>query len=167
VVLAFFGGLEALCRLGIIDAFTMPAPSRIALDLWRLLAKGALDATIAKTMTNAAIGFLLAVAVGIAAAVVIHRLGILREALDPLFATYYAIPVFAFYPLLIILLGLIPYTLYSGVLLYRKAVSWTGGEAGPLVYATARVIACAILIYALWHLRKTGSRLRKDNSTRR
>jgi len=30
----------------------------------------------------------------------------------------------------------------------------TGGEAGPLVYATARVIACVILVYALWHLRK-------------
>ncbi len=30
----------------------------------------------------------------------------MREALDPLFATYYAIPIFAFYPLLIILFGL-------------------------------------------------------------
>lgn len=105
-ILAFFGGLEVLCRVGIIDAFTMPAPSRILLDLWHMLAKGKLDATIAKTMTNAAIGFVLAVAVGIVAAVIIHRLRILREALDPLFATYYAIPVFAFYPLLIILLGL-------------------------------------------------------------
>ena len=31
---------------------------------------------------------------------------LLREALEPLFATYYAIPVLAFYPLLIILFGL-------------------------------------------------------------
>jgi hypothetical protein len=67
----------------------------------------------------------------------------------------------------IILLALIPYTLYSGVLLYRTAVSWTGGEAGPLVYAAVRVVACVILVYALWHLRKTGSRLRKDSFTRR
>ena len=36
----------------------------------------------------------------------IHRVRILREALDPLFATYYAIPVLAFYPLLIIIFGL-------------------------------------------------------------
>jgi hypothetical protein len=67
----------------------------------------------------------------------------------------------------ILLLALIPYTLYSGVLLYRTAISWTGGEAGPLVYATARVIACAILIYALWQLRKTGSRLRRNNPPNR
>jgi len=61
----------------------------------------------------------------------------------------------------VLLLGLAPYTLYAAVLLYRTANSWTGGEAGPLVYALARVIACVILIYALWHLRKTGSRLRQ------
>ena len=57
------------------------------------------------------------------------------------------------------LIALIPYSLYAGVLLYRIADAWTGGEAGPLVYALARVIACIILIYALWQLRKTGSRL--------
>jgi NitT/TauT family transport system permease protein len=44
--------------------------------------------------------------VGLAAGAVIHKSRLLREALDPLFATYYAIPVFAFYPLLIILFGL-------------------------------------------------------------
>jgi hypothetical protein len=84
-----------------------------------------------------------------------------RETFTKSFGTYLQLGCF------VILLALIPYSLYSGVLLYRTAVSWTGGEAGPLVYATARVVACVILIYALWQLRKTGSRLRKDNSTRR
>ena len=41
-----------------------------------------------------------------ACAVAVHNHPALREALEPLFATYYAIPVFAFYPLLIIVLGL-------------------------------------------------------------
>jgi NitT/TauT family transport system permease protein len=106
VILASIGALEAMCRVSIIDAFTMQAPSRIAQDLWRLLLSGKYNAAIAKTLTNAGIGFALSVSVGIAAAVVIHRLRLLREALDPLFATYYAIPVLAFYPLLIILFGL-------------------------------------------------------------
>jgi NitT/TauT family transport system permease protein len=43
---------------------------------------------------------------GVVSGVVLHRLRAVRETLDPLFATYYAIPVFAFYPLLIILFGL-------------------------------------------------------------
>ena len=34
------------------------------------------------------------------------RLELLNEALDPLFATYYAIPIFAFYPLFIVIFGL-------------------------------------------------------------
>jgi NitT/TauT family transport system permease protein len=72
----------------------------------RLLVAGKLYGAIAKTLANSAIAFVLAVVVGLAAGVVIHKFRLLREALDPLFATYYAIPVFAFYPLLIILFGL-------------------------------------------------------------
>jgi NitT/TauT family transport system permease protein len=106
LILALVGALEALCRLGAIDRFTMPPPSRIAEDLVRLLIAGKLNGAIAKTLANSAIAFALAVVVGLAAGVLIHKLGLLREALDPLFATYYAIPVFAFYPLLIILFGL-------------------------------------------------------------
>ena len=106
VIVAFIGGIELLCRAGIIDNFTMQPPSRIAQDLWRLLAKGALNKAIIKTLTNSAIGLVMAVSAGILTGVLIHRLRLLREALDPLFATYYAIPVLAFYPLLIILFGL-------------------------------------------------------------
>ena len=36
----------------------------------------------------------------------LHRLRALRETLDPLFATYYAVPVFAFYPFFIVVFGL-------------------------------------------------------------
>jgi NitT/TauT family transport system permease protein len=57
-------------------------------------------------LTNAAIALAMAITSGIAFAVVLHRYRALRETLDPLFATYYAVPIFAFYPLLIILLGL-------------------------------------------------------------
>lgn len=106
VVLGMLAALEAMCRGGVIDRFTMQPPSLIVRDLAVLLAAGKLNAAIAKTLSNAAIGFGLAVSAGIAAAVAIQRLRLLREALEPLFATYYAIPVLAFYPLLIILFGL-------------------------------------------------------------
>jgi NitT/TauT family transport system permease protein len=98
--------LEVLCRVGVIDKLTMQPPHRIVMDLWRILASGSLNAAIAKTLGNAAAAFVLALAIGVAAGVVLHRLKPVRETLDPLFATYYAIPIFAFYPLLIILFGL-------------------------------------------------------------
>jgi NitT/TauT family transport system permease protein len=106
LVLAAIAVLEALCRAGVIDRFTMPPPSRILEDLMRLLAAGKLYGAIAKTLANSAVAFALAVVAGLAAGVLIHKFRLVREALDPLFATYYAIPVFAFYPLLIILFGL-------------------------------------------------------------
>jgi NitT/TauT family transport system permease protein len=106
LILAFTAVLEALCRLGVIDRFTMPPPSRILEDLARLLVTGKLYGAIAKTLSNCAIAFALAVVAGMAAGVVIHRSRLLRQALDPLFATYYAIPVFAFYPLFIMIFGL-------------------------------------------------------------
>jgi NitT/TauT family transport system permease protein len=106
VLVAFVALLEALCRTGVIDNFTMPPPSRIGQDLFAILASGKLNGAIAKTLGNAAIAFALAVTAGVVAGVVIHALPALRQTLDPLFATYYAIPVLAFYPLLIILFGL-------------------------------------------------------------
>ena len=97
---------EALCLGGSIDRLTMQPPHRMLFDLVRMLASGSLNAAIAKTLSNAAIALVLALAVGIASAVILYRFRAARDVLDPLFATYYAVPVFAFYPLLIIVFGL-------------------------------------------------------------
>jgi NitT/TauT family transport system permease protein len=106
VIAGFIGLIELLCRIGVIDNFTMPPPTRIGADLWVALASGKFNSAIRMTLSNALLAFCLAVTVGISFAVVIHRLTNLRNALDPYFATYYAVPVLAFYPLLIILFGL-------------------------------------------------------------
>jgi NitT/TauT family transport system permease protein len=106
IIITLSGLLEVLCRTGVIDRFTMPPPSRIFEDLVKLLVTGKLYAAIAKTLTNCLIAFALAVAAGTVAGVLVHRSRLLREILDPLFATYYAIPVFAFYPVFIVMFGL-------------------------------------------------------------
>jgi NitT/TauT family transport system permease protein len=106
LVLGLLVALEILCLAGVIDKITMQPPHRIVTDLVRMLASGKLNAAILKTMGNAALAFGLSLVIGVAGAIVLHRLRRVRETLDPLFATYYAIPIFAFYPLLIILFGL-------------------------------------------------------------
>ncbi len=55
-----------------------------------------------------AIVIALSVVLGFVAGLVIHALPRLREALDPFFATYYAVPIFIFYPVLIAIFGLSP-----------------------------------------------------------
>ena len=49
---------------------------------------------------------MLAIVAGFALGVLLHRLPRLRRALDPLLASYYAVPTFVFYPLFIVLFGL-------------------------------------------------------------
>ena len=98
--------LEGLCLAGIIDRLTMPPPHRILRDLAVILISGSQNAAILKTLTNASIALSLALVVGVASAVVLHGYRPVRETLEPLFATYYAVPIFAFYPLLIVIMGL-------------------------------------------------------------
>ena len=98
--------LEALCLAGVIDKITMPPPHRIAIDFVRLLLAGKLYPEIGKSLANVMLAFALAYSIGIVTGTVLHGYRTVRETLDPLFATYYAIPVFAFYPLFIVIFGL-------------------------------------------------------------
>ena len=98
--------LEGLCLAGVIDKITMQAPHLIVRDLYRMLVSGRMNAAIGKTLANTALALVLSLGVGIIAAAILHQLRALRDTLDPLFATYYAVPVFAFYPFFIVVFGL-------------------------------------------------------------
>ena len=106
VIVGAIALLEILCVRGVIDKITMQPPHQIAIDLVRLLASGKMNSAIVKTLSNMLIALLLALGVGVFVGALLHRFRALRQTLDPLFATYYAIPVFAFYPFLIVVFGL-------------------------------------------------------------
>jgi NitT/TauT family transport system permease protein len=106
VVIAFVAALELMTRAGLINRLTMIPPSEMAAQLWRLLSEGALNAPMAQTFVNVALAFILSVSVGLASGLAIHALPRLRRLADPLLASYYAVPFFVFYPLLIAILGL-------------------------------------------------------------
>jgi NitT/TauT family transport system permease protein len=98
--------LEALCRFGVIDRFAMIPPSEMLWDLGKILIGGQMWPAIAKTLSNVAVACVAAIAVGVILGTLIHAWRGLRETLDPLFAAYYAVPVYAFYPLFIVIFGL-------------------------------------------------------------
>jgi NitT/TauT family transport system permease protein len=106
LVLAAIAAVDVLCRLGVIPAQVLPPPSRIAQTLISLLTSGALAADILVTSRNIAVAAVIAVTGGVAAGLVIHALPRLRRALEPFFASYYAVPFFAFYPVFIVLFGI-------------------------------------------------------------
>lgn len=106
LVVAAIGLLEALSLGGAIDRITMQPPHEMVRDFVRLLASGKMNGAIRKTLGNAGIAFGMALVAGVSFAALLHGLRALRATLDPLFATYYAVPVFAFYPFLIVVFGL-------------------------------------------------------------
>ena len=106
IVLGAIAALELATRAGWIDPHTVIPPSAMAAALWRLIVSGAILPDIAKTLSNVAAAFVLSVAGGFVLGLAIHAAPRLRRALDPLLATYYAVPFFVFYPLLIVVFGM-------------------------------------------------------------
>jgi len=98
--------LETLCRLGVIPAFTVIPPSAMAESLARILASGKFAQDIATTLTNVGIAIAASSIAGVVFGTALHGFPAARRVLDPLFATYYAVPMYAFYPLLIVIFGL-------------------------------------------------------------
>ncbi len=106
VIVLFVAVLEVLCRTGLISRHTMIAPSDMAVALVKLLASGAVNGDIAVTLRNVGAAFVASVVGGFIAGVAIHALPRLRRVLEPLFASYYAVPTFVFYPVLLSVFGM-------------------------------------------------------------
>src|SRR5215469_9413916 len=101
VVAAFILLLEALCLAGVIDKVTMPPPHIILRDFVRMVLAGRYFAEIGRSLANVLVAFTSAYLLGVVMGIALHGSKRVREILEPLFATYHAIPVFAFYPLFI------------------------------------------------------------------
>jgi len=106
LVVGAVAALELLCRTGVIPNFTMIPPSAMAQSLWKILASGKFTPDIVTTLTNVGIAIAAAMIVGVAIGTLLQSSPTTRRVLDPLFATYYAVPMYAFYPLLIVIFGL-------------------------------------------------------------
>ncbi len=98
--------LEALCRAGVIDPLTIIPPSQMVVAMVELIASGQVTEAAVQTFLTVLSAFLLAVGLGVLAGAVVHAVPRLRRAIDPLLASYYSVPTFIFYPLLVALLGL-------------------------------------------------------------
>jgi NitT/TauT family transport system permease protein len=105
VVVASIALLEAVCRLGLVSATVIISPTEMALSLWRILASGELNEDIFITFRNVVAAAAVSIALGFTLGVIIHLLPRLRRAIEPLLASYYAIPTFMFYPVFIIVFG--------------------------------------------------------------
>ena len=80
--------------------------SQMAVSLASILVSGDINSDIMRTLGMIAAAVILSVIFGFALGLLVHALPRVREVLDPLFATYYAVPIFIFYPVLVAIFGL-------------------------------------------------------------
>lgn len=142
--------LELLTRTGIIPKFTMIPPSQMAIGLYQLFATGRILPDLWSTLAGVVIAAIAAIVSGFATGAAIHRLPRLRQTLDPFFASYYAIPIWAFYPLFVVLFGLNDYPkvviayLYAVVAMIVNTLS--GLDRMPRAYRkTAQVMGMGVV----------------------
>jgi NitT/TauT family transport system permease protein len=104
--------LELLCRVGVVDRFTMIPPS----EMMRALADVVAAAPwfwpdVSYTLGNLVAAIALSVLGGFLIGLAVHAVPRLRRVLDPIFTSYYAVPTFVLYPLLIVVFGIGPTSL--------------------------------------------------------
>jgi NitT/TauT family transport system permease protein len=97
---------EAAARLGWIDPFYAPAPSRIGAVLYGVFADGSIWQHLQATFTAALLGLALGIAVGIVLGFAGALIPFLAELLEPLMILLNAIPRVILAPLFVIWLGI-------------------------------------------------------------
>ena len=97
--------LESVCRTGMVSPATLIAPSAMLGSMAEVLASEELRPDIFASVGTIAAATALTCIAGICAGLALHALPRVRSAIDPLLASYYALPLFAFYPLFIVVFG--------------------------------------------------------------
>lgn len=106
VVGAMLAFIEFAPRYGLVEPTTLIPLTEMLDELTSLLLAGELTPHIGQTFSAVFGAFALAVLVGIPTGVLLWRVETLKDVLDPYLLIYYAIPFFAFYPLLITIMGI-------------------------------------------------------------
>jgi NitT/TauT family transport system permease protein len=105
IILAFLTVIEAAPRLGYVDRFTLIPFTEMVLELATMFSGDIIYEQIATTFTVVGAAYLLAIAIGLPIGLLMGRSILLFDIFRPYLLIFYAIPIFAFYPLFIQLLG--------------------------------------------------------------
>src|SRR5579872_3425826 len=105
IVVGALAVLEALARLNAFGPTLSVPPTVMLATLVRVLADGTVVPDVARTATEVAIAYAIALSVGLPLGIVLWRSKLLATAVEPYLLAYYVIPLFAFYPLFIKIFG--------------------------------------------------------------
>ncbi|QHE94715.1 ABC transporter permease subunit [Pandoraea fibrosis] len=149
--------IEGLCRTGTIPVSVMIPPSAMAIHAIEILRDGRFTHDLATSFASIATAAVCAVGLGFAAGLAIHAMPGVRRALEPLIASYYAVPTFAFYPVFIVLFGVgpLPIIVIATLLAIVSMITatMTGLDRIPRAFSkTARVMRLGRW-QTMWHIK--------------
>ena len=147
--IAAFAGLlltlELACRIGVIGRFTLVPPSTMVVGAVRILWAGQMNGEIEATLGGVVLAAFAATCVGFVLGAALHAWPRVRGSLDPLLATYYAIPIYVFYPMFLVLFGMNRRPIIMIGFLFAVVAMMTSTMNGldrtpPVLLKTARVL---------------------------
>lgn len=100
------GGWEWLVRSGTVNPLFISSPTLVGARLVDVFADGSIWPHIRASAEIAGLGFLLSVVVGVPLGILIGRVRLVRDTVEPLIMAKYSSPTVAFLPLLIIWFGI-------------------------------------------------------------
>ena len=128
------GGIVLLCeavtRLGLISPHTLIPPSQMVIRLLGLMRTAVFWSQVRYSAIDVVIAFAAATVAGFAMGVLLHRFRQLRRTLEPLIASYYALPFFVLYPLFIVMFGMNAVPIVVVGFLYAVMAMITGTLSG-------------------------------------
>lgn len=140
-ILSSVGLLELLCRAGVIAPQVVVAPSIMAITLIQLIRSGAISNDFITTVGNAAVAIVISIFFGVLIGLFLWKVKRVRRVVEPVLASYYSVPIFALYPILIALFGMNAMPIIMiGVLFAIVSVvvnSMNGFDRIPRVYIKA------------------------------
>jgi len=98
--------LEYVTRSGMVSYITLTSPTAMVSTLIELVRSGAIIDDFIQSATAVGIAFAASVGSGIPMGWLLWRRQLLHKILDPYLVAWYALPIFAFYPMLIAIFGL-------------------------------------------------------------
>jgi len=157
VLVGAVAALEIACRTGAIPATMVIAPSAMVKALIETVQSDDFGGHVTQTLSAVAIAMTLSIVGGFVIGAVLHWIPVLRRAFNPFLAAYYAIPHFAFYPLLIVIFGLGPAPLIVLATLFAMVAMIVATMAGldrvpRVLLKTARIHRLS-LAQEIWRIR--------------
>jgi ABC-type nitrate/sulfonate/bicarbonate transport system permease component len=98
--------IEFLCRVDIIRPLQLTAPSIMVSSLAGMMQEAEFWGHAFKSVRNIFFAIVLATILGFLIGLLLYRLPRLRRAVEPIIASYYALPFFVLYPLAIVIIGM-------------------------------------------------------------